>query len=104
MPGPFSGVNIIKSDRAGSNFGQIGNLTFFPDGEAFDRVQPKAYRMAKSETIRDQAVPLDPTVWALGAASLLNAFSSELAVRTLPLFPGQRFAENRAGGLGSHDT
>ena len=32
------------------------------------------------------AVPLDPTVRALGVVSLLNDFSSEVAVRTLPLF------------------
>jgi len=42
--------------------------------------------MAKTEAIRDQAMPLDPTVRALGVVSLLNDFSSEVAVRTLPLF------------------
>ena len=42
--------------------------------------------MAKTETLRNQAVPLDPTVRALGVVSLLNDFSSEVAVRTLPLF------------------
>jgi MFS family permease len=42
--------------------------------------------MAKTEAIRDQAIPLDPTVQALGVVSLLNDFSSEVAVRTLPLF------------------
>jgi MFS family permease len=42
--------------------------------------------MAKTETIRHQAIPLDPTVRALGVVSLLNDFSSEVAVRTLPLF------------------
>jgi MFS family permease len=42
--------------------------------------------MAKTEAIRDQAIPLDPTVRALGVVSLLNDFSSEVAVRTLPLF------------------
>jgi MFS family permease len=42
--------------------------------------------MAKTEAIRDQATPLDPTVRALGVVSLLNDFSSEVAVRTLPLF------------------
>jgi hypothetical protein len=42
--------------------------------------------MAKTEAIRDQPVPLDPTVRALGVVSLLNDFSSEVAVRTLPLF------------------
>jgi MFS family permease len=42
--------------------------------------------MAKIEAIRDQAIPLDPTVRALGVVSLLNDFSSEVAVRTLPLF------------------
>ena len=42
--------------------------------------------MAKTEIIRDQAMPLDPTVRALGVVSLLNDFSSEVAVRTLPLF------------------
>ena len=41
--------------------------------------------MAKTEA-RDQAIPLDPTVRALGVVSLLNDFSSEVAVRTLPLF------------------
>lgn len=34
----------------------------------------------------DQAVPLNPTVKALGVVSLLNDFSSEVTVRTLPLF------------------
>ena len=33
-----------------------------------------------------RAAPLDPTVRALGVVSLLNDFSSEVAVRTLPLF------------------
>ena len=42
--------------------------------------------MAKTEAIHDQVVPLDPTVRALGVVSLLNDFSSEVAVRTLPLF------------------
>ena len=42
--------------------------------------------MAKTEAIRDQTIPLDPTVRALGVVSLLNDFSSEVAVRTLPLF------------------
>jgi MFS family permease len=42
--------------------------------------------MAKIEAIRDQAIALDPTVRALGVVSLLNDFSSEVAVRTLPLF------------------
>jgi MFS family permease len=42
--------------------------------------------MAKTEAIRDQTMPLDPTVRALGVVSLLNDFSSEVAVRTLPLF------------------
>jgi MFS family permease len=42
--------------------------------------------MAKTEAIRNQAVQLDPTVRALGVVSLLNDFSSEVAVRTLPLF------------------
>src|SRR3989442_8471043 len=42
--------------------------------------------MAKTEAIRDQVIPLDPTVRALGVVSLLNDFSSEVAVRTLPLF------------------
>ena len=42
--------------------------------------------MAKSEAIHDEAIPLDPTVRALGVVSLLNDFSSEVAVRTLPLF------------------
>jgi MFS family permease len=42
--------------------------------------------MAKTEAIRDQVIPLDPTVRALGMVSLLNDFSSEVAVRTLPLF------------------
>jgi len=35
---------------------------------------------------RHRAAPLDPTVRALGVVSLLNDFSSEVAVRTLPLF------------------
>jgi MFS family permease len=42
--------------------------------------------MAKIEAIRHQTIPLDPTVRALGVVSLLNDFSSEVAVRTLPLF------------------
>ena len=42
--------------------------------------------MAKTEAIRDQPMSLDPTVRALGVVSLLNDFSSEVAVRTLPLF------------------
>ncbi len=42
--------------------------------------------MAKTEAIHGQAIPLDPTVRALGVVSLLNDFSSEVAVRTLPLF------------------
>ncbi len=42
--------------------------------------------MAKTEAIGDQTIPLDPTVRALGVVSLLNDFSSEVAVRTLPLF------------------
>ena len=42
--------------------------------------------MAKTEAIRNQATTLDPTVQALGVVSLLNDFSSEVAVRTLPLF------------------
>ena len=33
-----------------------------------------------------KAAPLDPSVRALGVVSLLNDFSSEVAVRTLPLF------------------
>lgn len=60
---------------------------FFPEGEAFDMVRPESlHGMAKPEAIRDQAIPLDPTVRALGVVSLLNDFSSEVAVRTLPLF------------------
>jgi MFS family permease len=35
---------------------------------------------------RERVAPLDPTVRALGVVSLLNDFSSEVAVRTLPLF------------------
>lgn len=42
--------------------------------------------MAKTEVMRAQAAPLDPSVRALGVVSLLNDFSSEVAVRTLPLF------------------
>lgn len=42
--------------------------------------------MAKTEAIRNQAIQLSPTVRALGLVSLLNDFSSEVAVRTLPLF------------------
>ena len=59
---------------------------FFPEDEAFDMLRLKLPRMAKTEAIRDQAIPLDPTVRALGVVSLLNDFSSEVAVRTLPLF------------------
>lgn len=39
---------------------------------------------AQKEQLR--AAPLDPSVRALGVVSLLNDFSSEVAVRTLPLF------------------
>jgi MFS family permease len=45
--------------------------------------------MAKTSALRDdhpKAASLDPTVRALGVVSLLNDFSSEVAVRTLPLF------------------
>ena len=42
--------------------------------------------MAKTETMRARDEPLDPSVRALGVVSLLNDFSSEVAVRTLPLF------------------
>ena len=43
--------------------------------------------MAKTEAIRNKrGAPLDPSVRALGVVSLLNDFSSEVAVRTLPLF------------------
>jgi MFS family permease len=42
--------------------------------------------MAKTEAIRGRAEALDPSVRALGVVSLLNDFSSEIAVRTLPLF------------------
>jgi MFS family permease len=44
--------------------------------------------MAQTATLQDKlnVVPLDPTVRALGVVSLLNDFSSEVAVRTLPLF------------------
>ena len=45
--------------------------------------------MSKAATAQDdrlKAVSLDPSVRALGLVSLLNDFSSEVAVRTLPLF------------------
>jgi len=45
--------------------------------------------MSKTATTQSEqlkAVPLDPSVRALGVVSLLNDFSSEVAVRTLPLF------------------
>ena len=42
--------------------------------------------MAKIEAIGQRAETLDPSVRALGVVSLLNDFSSEVAVRTLPLF------------------
>ena len=42
--------------------------------------------MAKTEAISGRAETLDPSVRALGVVSLLNDFSSEVAVRTLPLF------------------
>jgi len=44
--------------------------------------------VAKTETINDQlkTAALDPTVPALGIVSLLNDLSSEVTVRTLPLF------------------
>jgi MFS family permease len=42
--------------------------------------------MAKTDAIRNGTQTLDPSVRALGVVSLLNDFSSEVAVRTLPLF------------------
>jgi Na+/melibiose symporter-like transporter len=39
-----------------------------------------------AQDARLKAAPLDPSVRALGVVSLLNDFSSEVAVRTLPLF------------------
>ena len=45
--------------------------------------------MSKAPTAQKEqlkAAPLDPSVRALGVVSLLNDFSSEVAVRTLPLF------------------
>ena len=45
--------------------------------------------MSKAVTAQNEqfkAAPLDPSVRALGVVSLLNDFSSEVAVRTLPLF------------------
>jgi MFS family permease len=42
--------------------------------------------MAKTEAISSRAAALDPSVRALGIVSLLNDFSREIAVRTLPLF------------------
>lgn len=45
--------------------------------------------MSKAATAQKEqlkAAPLDPSVRALGVVSLLNDFSSEVAVRTLPLF------------------
>lgn len=42
--------------------------------------------MAKTEAIARRADALDPSVRALRVVSLLNDFSSEVAVRTLPLF------------------
>src|SRR5918996_6039512 len=41
---------------------------------------------ATAQDARLKATPLDPSVRALGVVSLLNDFSSEVAVRTLPLF------------------
>jgi MFS family permease len=41
---------------------------------------------ATAQVVRQKAAPLDPSVRALGVVSLLNDFSSEVAVRTLPLF------------------
>jgi hypothetical protein len=37
--------------------------------------------MVKTEAICDRAIPLDPTLRALGVVSLLNDFSSEVAIR-----------------------
>ena len=42
--------------------------------------------MAKIEALGQRGETLDPSVRALGVVSLLNDFSSEVAVRTLPLF------------------
>jgi MFS family permease len=43
-------------------------------------------KAATAESEQLTAAPLDPSVRALGIVSLLNDFSSEVAVRTLPLF------------------
>ena len=40
----------------------------------------------ESTQVPRQSIPLDRTVRALGVVSLLNDFSSEVTVRTLPLF------------------
>src|SRR3990167_1970111 len=40
----------------------------------------------ESTQVLRQSIPLDRTVRALGVVSLLNDFSSEVTVRTLPLF------------------
>jgi hypothetical protein len=59
--------------------------------------------MAKTEAIRDQAIPLDPTVRALGVVSLLNDFSNEVAVRTLPLFLTNALRKTEPVGMVRHD-
>src|SRR5437867_11740373 len=43
-------------------------------------------RLAAVNVPRVARSPLDPTIKALGVATLLNDLSSEIAVRTLPLF------------------
>jgi MFS family permease len=43
-------------------------------------------KAATAQKAQLKAAPLDPSVRALGVVSLLNDFSSEVAVRTLPLF------------------
>ena len=46
-------------------------------------MRPRITTVDRAERVR---VPLDPTVKALGVVTLLNDLSSEVAVRTLPLF------------------
>jgi len=62
-------------------------LYFFPLAKAADKSQPEVTIMAKTDALRAETAQLDPTVRALGVVSLLNDFSSEVAVRALAAFP-----------------
>ena len=47
---------------------------------------PEAAEPVRASLVTSAPAPLDPTVKALGIVTLLNDLSSEVAVRTLPLF------------------